>query len=325
MTYHVNDMVRTITQGSRTATYTLDVNVGRFRSWIDSRAGGVTKTNHYSTDNDSPAWTDEGDGTYSRTLIGIAGVVGSISGPDGAITWLISNQRGDFVAGIAAGTAGITYTSEYTEYGLPRNPDDAGSRRYGWFGAAQRAGDTPGGLVLMGVRVYAPGNGRFLQVDPIYGGSANSYDYANQDPINQSDASGCAPYRCYIPSWAWRGYVAWADLMTVYLYTSPWYPTELNWLGYVLADYNPVFVLHSMQVQYRIRERVRVKCTVTARYGTGRFQVYSVQMAYAEWQDRYRARYRIRFTTIVTAWTYGFWLTYKISNIRYGRSGYYYT
>ncbi|MDP9100801.1 MAG: hypothetical protein M3N21_01435 [Actinomycetota bacterium] len=53
-----------------------------------------------------------------------------------------------------------------------------------------RPSDTLGGLVLMGVRVYNPSTGRFLQTDPVPGGSANSYDYANQDPINQFDLGG---------------------------------------------------------------------------------------------------------------------------------------
>ncbi len=41
----------------------------------------------------------------------------------------------------------------------------------------------------MGARVYIPGLGRFLQVDPIEGGTANAYVYA-LDPVNQSDYSG---------------------------------------------------------------------------------------------------------------------------------------
>lgn len=42
----------------------------------------------------------------------------------------------------------------------------------------------------MGVRSYAPALGRFLTPDPVMGGSANPYDYANQDPINLFDLNG---------------------------------------------------------------------------------------------------------------------------------------
>ena len=44
--------------------------------------------------------------------------------------------------------------------------------------------------VMMGARVYIPALGRFMQLDPKIGGSANGYDYANQDPVNMSDPSG---------------------------------------------------------------------------------------------------------------------------------------
>ena len=43
---------------------------------------------------------------------------------------------------------------------------------------------------LMGARVYIPALGRFIQLDPEVGGSANGYDFADQDPINHSDPSG---------------------------------------------------------------------------------------------------------------------------------------
>ena len=48
-------------------------------------------------------------------------------------------------------------------------------------------------VVAMGARVYIPALGRFIQVDPVVGGSANGYDYANQDPTSSSDPSGNAP------------------------------------------------------------------------------------------------------------------------------------
>jgi hypothetical protein len=42
----------------------------------------------------------------------------------------------------------------------------------------------------MGVRSYLPALGRFLTPDPVVGGSANAYDYAFQDPVNNFDLAG---------------------------------------------------------------------------------------------------------------------------------------
>lgn len=42
----------------------------------------------------------------------------------------------------------------------------------------------------MGVRSYVPQLGRFISRDPVEGGSANTYDYANADPVNGLDIDG---------------------------------------------------------------------------------------------------------------------------------------
>ncbi|MCM3886310.1 RHS repeat-associated core domain-containing protein [Frankia sp. R82] len=79
--------------------------------------------------------------------------------------------------------------AESTEFGSPYFPSSA-YPRYGWLGAKQRSRDTLSGLTLMGVRLYDPSLGRFLQTDPVPGGSDNPYDYAHQDPYNTFDLDG---------------------------------------------------------------------------------------------------------------------------------------
>src|SRR5262249_28557522 len=82
---------------------------------------------------------------------------------------------------------GPTATFEFDEFGSPKQ---GSSPRFGWLGGKQRRTELPSGVIEMGVRSYVPNIGRFLSTDPIRGGSANTYDYANQDPLNTFDLTG---------------------------------------------------------------------------------------------------------------------------------------
>ncbi|WP_217240204.1 RHS repeat-associated core domain-containing protein [Streptomyces sp. AC555_RSS877] len=53
--------------------------------------------------------------------------------------------------------------------------------------------ETLTGLMLMDVRLYDPARGRFLRPDPVPGGSANAYDYANADPCDATDTDDRSP------------------------------------------------------------------------------------------------------------------------------------
>ncbi len=83
---------------------------------------------------------------------------------------------------------GLLSVLDYDEFGTPRSPSSVG--RYGYLGGKQRSAELPSGVIAMGVRSYVPALGRFLQVDPVLGGSANPYDYVNQDPLNDFDLDG---------------------------------------------------------------------------------------------------------------------------------------
>ncbi len=75
----------------------------------------------------------------------------------------------------------------FTPFGEPIGT----STSTGWqssHGVMEVTSSTP--LIIMGARVYAPTLGRFLQLDPVAGGSANGYDYANQNPVHINDPTG---------------------------------------------------------------------------------------------------------------------------------------
>jgi RHS repeat-associated protein len=88
-------------------------------------------------------------------------------------------------------------TVVYDPYGNPvtgSTPDNStGAFDHAWLGQHQRPLEHETGLqpiIEMGARQYSPLLGRFLQVDPVEGGSANDCDYANADPVNQFDLDG---------------------------------------------------------------------------------------------------------------------------------------
>ncbi|MEV6817096.1 RHS repeat-associated core domain-containing protein, partial [Micromonospora sp. NPDC051296] len=199
--YHSTDLVDTITQGGRTTDYTLDVTGERVRSWTDNTSGtAVQSVHHYDSDSDNPSWTQETDELFTRPVAGLSGMAGIFDSESGQVEWQVANLHGDLIAAIHGDDDGLSRTSEANEYGTPRNAADAGSQRYGWLGAKQRAADTPSGIILMGVRLYNTVTGRFLQVDPVYGGSCNTYEYTCADPINSEDLDGKAK-RCSCSAW----------------------------------------------------------------------------------------------------------------------------
>lgn len=191
-TYYVNDLAHTVTQQDGiAASWTLDPTQRRFRARTQ---GTVTKVNHYAGDGDSPAWIDEGGGAWTRYVAGIDGALAAVQDSAGTVVLQLVNLRGDVVAtsSIATGATGPSATYESTEFGTPR---DGTIRRYAWQGGTQRAAD-PTGVTLMGVRLYNPSTGRFLQVDPVKGGNANDYDYGHADPVNHFDPTGEVNSRC---------------------------------------------------------------------------------------------------------------------------------
>jgi RHS repeat-associated protein len=126
-----------------------------------------------------------------RASRGSAGTCAAIQTDLGTVTLQLTDLHGDVVATVDDSTSASSIASyaESNEFGVPYFTSSA-YPRYGWLGGKQRSHDTLASIVLMGVRLYDPNTGRFLQTDPVPGGSTNPYDYANQDPYNNFDLDG---------------------------------------------------------------------------------------------------------------------------------------
>jgi RHS repeat-associated protein len=191
-TYFGNDMIASQSQGGVTNSFQLDASL-RQRSRLQGSAGlEGTEVFHYNNPGDSPTWTERGS-VWTRNIVGIGGELAALQESGKEISLPLTNLHGDVVATAAINPAvtALKGTFAYDEFG---NPASGSAGRFGWLGELQRPTELPSGILQMGARSYVPAIGRFLSGDPIAGGSANAYDYANQDPINSVDPSGLRPY-----------------------------------------------------------------------------------------------------------------------------------
>jgi len=202
--YNANDMLASQAQGSRAITWTLDPTLGRYGTFAQ---GGVTYTSHYSDGGNSPAWTAGSDGSWTRNVTDPNGSLAAEVTASG-VTLELPGLHGDVLATATTSTtaAGPASTYAYTEFGTPENGSPG---TYGWLGADQISSGALGGQMLMGARAYNSNTGRFSQVDPVAGGSANAYDYAEQNPVNQDDLTGMYSTWCSEGSWHLRYCYRW--------------------------------------------------------------------------------------------------------------------
>jgi RHS repeat-associated protein len=117
----------------------------------------------------------------------------TVSSGTGSTRLDISDLQGDVVSTVPNSTGATTsLLSPVDVFGAPTTAAGANAG-YGFLGVRRRNTALSTGTVEMGQRLYQPQIGRFLQPDPVFGGSLNTYDYANQDPAGQFDPLGtCA-------------------------------------------------------------------------------------------------------------------------------------
>lgn len=195
--YYANDLAYRETQDNSTDCFGLDaeLRLANTTTYTGTTCTGTiasATTNHYDVpDTDSPSWIAENSAgsAWTANITDLAGNLGATVTQDGSATYQYTDLHGDVEGTSSSGAVAPTISPDYDEFG---NDPSGGTSRYGWLGEHQRSAADLGGLVMMGARIYDPALGRFLQADPLSGGSANKYDYCNQDPINEFDLAGLA-------------------------------------------------------------------------------------------------------------------------------------
>lgn len=191
--YDASDRHSGTAKGSTEVTYSRDP-AGRVIT--RSATGEPTQRYGFTGETDSPDLILDGSGNVTQKIIGLPGG-GLLTRGGGNSTWSLPNVHGDIVVTTDDTATLQGQAKTYDAFGVTTGtalPDNAeGAFDYGWLGEHQRPtehADDLAATIEMGARQYDPLLGRFLEVDPVEGGSANDYDYANADPRNQYDLDG---------------------------------------------------------------------------------------------------------------------------------------
>ncbi|MBT2417233.1 hypothetical protein J7F01_36380 [Streptomyces sp. ISL-22] len=208
LSYYTNDLAASQTRGSSRSTWELDaagrlaVQAAESRTET-GRQRDATVTNHYGCACDSPTWSSDGN-AVTRYVSDPDGGMAARTSAGGDTVLQLSNIHGDIAVQLPLDTGSAVMVQQFDEYG--RNATTSSGSEYGWLGSYQRSAGTVTGDVVMGVRLYNRELGRFLTVDPVYGGSCNAYEYVCGDPVSGLDLGGtslkhrdqhqCTKYAC---------------------------------------------------------------------------------------------------------------------------------
>lgn len=204
--------ITTQTAAGVSVQYTRDVTdrlTARTVTGAPDTSKNTTTRYGYTAPTGSPDFVLDSAGKLQQRILKLPGGVVLTKTYTGtpSTNWSYPNSHGD-ISFTADGTAARTGTLHvYDPYGqnidpatgnigdIPIPATMTGGMDYGWLGANTVPIEHLAShqALEMGARTYLPTLGRFLQTDPVAGGSANDYDYTNADPINSFDLSGDMP------------------------------------------------------------------------------------------------------------------------------------
>jgi len=185
--YYTDNQLQSETQNGQTIGYNLDP-AGRTREIVSTGKKVSDVTNHYAGPGSTLAWTMNTSGEWTRNIPGLSGFAAVQNNGETPVLQL-TNLHGDIIATayLSETATALASTADTSEFGVPTTSLPP---KYSWLGANEIPTELPSGVLDMGARSYVPQLGRFLQPDPVSGGSANAYAYVFGDPVNASDPSG---------------------------------------------------------------------------------------------------------------------------------------
>ncbi len=189
-TYYVDNQVASQKQNKQTIGYNLDPAERTLETVSTGEPINSTIISHYAGPGNAPAWTvNPVSNEWRRNIASINGSLAAIQNNGETPVLQLANLQGDIIATayLSETATELASKADTSEYGVPTVSAPA---KYSWLGAIELPTELPSGVVSMGSRSYVPQVGRFLQPDPLPGGSANAYAYTFGDPVNTNDPTG---------------------------------------------------------------------------------------------------------------------------------------
>ena len=186
LTFDPENRMTANTVGGQTNSYSGD----NLRAWKQS---GGTRT-YFLYDGEIPVVEETASGaTAAYTASNTTGADGLVSRhTSSGSTFYTYDERGN-VAQRLNSTGATTGSDLYDSYGA-RTGTTALADPFGYEAQSGYYTDTDTGLILCTYRFYDSQMGRFINRDPIsYNGGVNLYEYAENNPADDSDSSGLAP------------------------------------------------------------------------------------------------------------------------------------